>query len=204
MLGLAPDEALATDDLSWVHPDDQAGVSAAIGEALSRRDEPVRVEFRAHGGEAHWLRLTTIGTAEGAAPVSRLVCSVSDMHQRRVLEAQLREAALYDPVTGLANRRLFMDRLDTVLQQVRRHPSRRCAVLFLDLDGFKLVNDSLGHLHGDMLLRVVAERLSGEIRSTDTAARFGGDEFAVLLVDPEPDDLAVDRPADPEPDRRSR
>ena len=185
LLGLGPDDSLLVDDLSWVHPEDQMAVSAVIAEALSRADEPAEGEFRVlRGGEARWLQLTMLGTTEGAGVVRRLVCSVSDIHQRKALEAQLREAALYDPVTGLPNRRLFLDRLEAVLSQIRRRPARRCAVIFLDLDGFKLVNDSLGHLHGDMLLRVVAERLTGEIRSTDTAARFGGDEFAVLLVEP--------------------
>ncbi len=191
MLGLGPDDPLPVDDLSWAHPEDQAGVSAVIAEALSRADEPAEGEFRVlRDGEARWLRLTMHGHERGRGSVRRLVCSVSDIHQRKALEVQLREAALYDPVTGLPNRRLFLDRLEAVLSQIGRRPSRRCAVIFLDLDGFKLVNDSLGHLHGDLLLRVVAERLSSEIRSADTASRFGGDEFAVLLVDPG-DDLAL-------------
>ena len=165
LLGLGPDDSLLVDDLSWAHPEDQMAVSAVIAEALSRADEPAEGEFRVlRGGEARWLQLTMLGTTEGAGVVRRLVCSVSDIHQRKALEAQLREAALYDPVTGLPNRRLFLDRLEAVLSQIRRRPARRCAVIFLDLDGFKLVNDSLGHLHGDMLLRVVAERLTGEIR----------------------------------------
>ncbi|MDO8122623.1 EAL domain-containing protein [Isoptericola sp. b490] len=192
LLGLGASALPALDELGWAHPDDQAIVSTALGQALSRRDEPVRIEFRAdRGGDHRWLQLTAVGTAEGTAPVSRLVCSVADVHQRRLLEEQLREAAMFDHVTGLPNRRLFLDRLTSVLNQIRRRPSRSCAVLFLDLDGFKLVNDSLGHLHGDELLGVVARRLTAEIRSTDTAARFGGDEFAVLLVDPDEGDLAM-------------
>jgi len=192
LLALEPGEGPAMDDLSWVHGDDQAVVSAALGQALSRRDEPVRIEFRAQRhGDPRWVQMTAVGTAEGTAPVSRLVCSVSDVHHRRALEEQLREAALYDHVTGLPNRRLFLDRLTSVLRQIQRRPSRSCAVVFLDLDGFKLVNDSLGHLHGDELLRVVAHRLSDTIRSADTAARFGGDEFALLLVDPDANDLAA-------------
>lgn len=192
LLGLEPDDAPSVDDLSWVHVDDRAAVATAIGKALARRDQPVQIEFRAGLREVHWLQLTVMGTARDGATVGRLVCSVGDIHQRKTLEGQLREAALFDPVTGLANRRLFLDRLDSMLAQVRRRPTRRsCAVVFMDLDGFKLVNDSLGHLHGDMLLRTVADRIRDEIRSTDTGARFGGDEFAVLLVDPSPDEVAV-------------
>ncbi|HMO11109.1 MAG TPA: EAL domain-containing protein, partial [Actinotalea sp.] len=192
LLGLGEGHVPAVDDLTWVHPDDQVAVAGAISEAMSLADEPVQLEFRAwRDGDPRWLQLTAMGTREGHGPVRRLVCSVSDVHHRKALEGQLREAALYDPVTGLANRRLFLDRLETVLAQLARHPERSVAVLFLDLDGFKLVNDSLGHLHGDVLLRVVAERLVAEIRGTDTAARFGGDEFAVLLVDSGDDPAAV-------------
>src|SRR5690606_30744745 len=107
------------------------------------------------------------------------------------LEEQLRQAALFDPVTGLPNRRLFLDRLSVALEQPRRRAGARFAVLFLDLDGFKLINDSLGHLAGDELLKVIGARLRAQLRSVDTAARFGGDEFAVLLTDPVPDELLV-------------
>lgn len=192
LLALGPDDAPSVDELRWVHADDRAAVATAIGKALARRDQPVQIEFRAGLRETHWLKLTVMGTARDGEAVGRMVCSVGDIHQRKTLEGQLREAALYDPVTGLANRRLFLDRLESMLAQVRRRPSRRsCAVVFMDLDGFKLVNDSLGHLHGDMLLRTVADRIRDEIRSTDTGARFGGDEFAVLLVDPTPDEVAI-------------
>jgi diguanylate cyclase (GGDEF)-like protein len=121
----------------------------------------------------------------------RTVGSLSDVDRRKVLEDQLREAALFDPVTGLANRRLFLDRLAVAMEQPTRRPGARFAVLFLDLDGFKLINDSLGHLVGDDLLRAVGTRLREQVRTVDTAARFGGDEFALLMTDPVPDDLLV-------------
>ena len=105
---------------------------------------------------------------------------VRDITERRQAEAQLRQQALHDPLTGLANRVLFRDRLNIALaRQQRQHT--RVAVLFLDLDRFKVVNDSLGHPTGDRLLQQVAGRLSDAIRPTDTGARFGGDEFAVLV-----------------------
>ncbi|NLT56793.1 MAG: EAL domain-containing protein [Actinomycetales bacterium] len=101
----------------------------------------------------------------------------------REQEERLHRAALYDNLTGLPNRSLFQDRLEHAIRRAERHPDQQFAVLLLDLDGFKLVNDSLGHLAGDRLLQLVADRISGDLRRLDTAARFGGDEFAVLLED---------------------
>ncbi|HVQ95235.1 MAG TPA: EAL domain-containing protein, partial [Mycobacteriales bacterium] len=105
-----------------------------------------------------------------------------DVTERLRLENQLRERAFHDPLTQLANRALFVDRLEHALGGPLRG-AHHVAVLFVDLDDFKLVNDSLGHQAGDQLLVLVARRLSASLRLGDTAARFGGDEFAVLLED---------------------
>jgi diguanylate cyclase (GGDEF)-like protein len=99
----------------------------------------------------------------------------------REQEERLRVAALYDHLTGLPNRALFLDRLRYAIARTKRRPDRHFGVLFLDLDGFKVVNDSLGHSAGDRLLIQVAERIKGDLRESDTAARFGGDEFLLLL-----------------------
>jgi diguanylate cyclase (GGDEF)-like protein len=106
----------------------------------------------------------------------------------REQEELLRRAALYDHLTGLPNRSLFLDRLDQAARRVQRQPDHRIAVLFLDLDGFKAVNDTLGHEAGDQLLTQAGQRISAELRRADTAARFGGDEFLVLI-----DGLTEDR-----------
>lgn len=104
------------------------------------------------------------------------------LENARLVE-QLRHRAFHDPLTGLPNRALFRDRLAHALERIARDPKARCAVLFLDLDDFKRVNDRLGHDRGDDVLRMVAERLEAGIRRGDTAARLGGDEFTILLED---------------------
>ncbi len=106
-----------------------------------------------------------------------------DDSERRRTEAELHRSALHDPLTGLPNRALFTSRLEQSLRHARRRRSYRFAVLFLDLDRFKVVNDSLGHLVGDRLLVEVASRLAACVREVDTVARLGGDEFAILLDD---------------------
>ncbi|WP_258724448.1 EAL domain-containing protein [Cellulomonas sp. NS3] len=210
LLGVADDASVTLE--TWValaHPLDTDRVAAELAHAVAEPGVPVEVEYRVAGadGTTRWVLTRCLAVASDGV-VQRVVGSVSDIQTRRDLEEQLRQEALYDNVTGLPNRRLFVDRLDAAL----RHQDRRdredtagFAVLFFDLDGFKLVNDSLGHLAGDELLRVVADRLRVALRPLDTAARFGGDEFAVLLVDPVPEDVLVvarrlqDRLAEPVP-----
>lgn len=107
--------------------------------------------------------------------------TVEDITVRKLAKEQLHERAFYDILTGLPNRALFMDRLSHAVERAKRHPDYRFAVLFLDLDRFKSVNDSLGHLAGDQLLIAIARRLEACLRTEDTVARLGGDEFTILL-----------------------
>ena len=115
---------------------------------------------------------------------TRIVGSVTDVTDRREAERRLQHDALHDNLTGLPNRVLFLDRLDQSIRRAQRHHPECCAaVLFLDLDRFKIINDSMGHACGDQLLMAVARRLEAALRPNDTVARLGGDEFTLLLDD---------------------
>ena len=192
--GLPQDAAVGTEQWqAHILPEDVDGVVATFTAALEHPGRPVQVEYRVRGvdGRARWVLSRGIAVPGPDGRPVRMVGSLADVDTRRELEEQLRQGALYDDVTGLPNRRLFLDRLEAAILQTSRRPDTGYAVIFLDLDGFKLVNDSLGHLLGDELLRTVAERLLTDLRSVDTAARFGGDEFALLLSDPVPEEVLV-------------
>lgn len=115
--------------------------------------------------------------------VQALANVLGDVLERELTNDDIRHRALHDPLTGLPNRTLFLDRLQQATERSRRHPDSLTAILALDLDRFKLVNDSLGHKVGDELLAAAAPRLKQAVRSSDTVARFGGDEFGILLED---------------------
>ncbi|HET6794259.1 MAG TPA: EAL domain-containing protein [Acidimicrobiales bacterium] len=142
-----------------------------------------------------YRRGASVPVAFTASPVMRgdrvagAVIAMRDMTERRALEAQLTYQAFHDPITDTANRALFLDRLQHALD--RREARHGCAVLFIDLDHFKVVNDSLGHRAGDLLLRQVAQRVNACLRPEDTLARFGGDEFTVLLEEVNSESEAV-------------
>ncbi|UTW45160.1 EAL domain-containing protein [bacterium SCSIO 12696] len=125
-----------------------------------------------------WQTNTFLKNLQG--DVEYYVILASDISDRKAAEQKIRFQANYDPVTQLPNRHLFLSRLNDAIQLSKRN-DKHCAVLFLDLDMFKTVNDSLGHQAGDQLLRLVAKRLTKQLRETDTVARLGGDEFTVIV-----------------------
>jgi diguanylate cyclase (GGDEF)-like protein/PAS domain S-box-containing protein len=113
-----------------------------------------------------------------------ILLAIEDITERKKHEEKIQQMAFHDSLTGLPNRKLFSDRLGIVLAQAKRN-KKKVGIVMLDLDNFKDVNDTLGHTVGDILLKAVAERLSGTLRKSDTVARFGGDEFVLIFPDME-------------------
>ncbi|MFA7430487.1 MAG: diguanylate cyclase [Rhodospirillaceae bacterium] len=134
----------------------------------------------APGGERFFAVIRLHAVLRDDASVARYVVVFNDITDRKVNEEKLARQATHDHLTGLPNRFLFLDRAESALRAAQRY-GERCAVLYVDLDGFKPVNDTFGHAAGDRVLQGVARRLNDDVRSSDTVARLGGDEFAILL-----------------------
>ena len=183
IFGVEPDALIGRHLLDDVHNDDRPQAERSMFRLLSGATtrESLVLRLRALDGSWRWIEM--VGTNLLAEPSVRgLVLNSRDVTDRKQLEDQLVELALRDPLTGLGNRRLFSDRVAHALDRKRRQHAS-VAVLLLDLDHFKFVNDTLGHAKGDALLVAVAGRLQLVVRAGDTVARLGGDEFAVLLED---------------------
>jgi diguanylate cyclase (GGDEF)-like protein/PAS domain S-box-containing protein len=185
LLGLHDDGATADEWLSRVHPDDKPHLEQLLDAQIAGRTRTMQFEHRIRAGDGtyRWMSARGLAVPDENGKVVRLVGSMTDIDDRKQLQDQLRRDALYDGLTGLPNRSLFLDRLNRAIELANRRPDYVFAVLFLDLDSFKLINDSLGHQAGDQVLIQIAERLATDLRTNDTAARFGGDEFAVLVND---------------------
>ena len=196
ILGFEPGSLEGTRLTSLIHPNDKEQALAAYSGLAFRSGTAITAEWRIRTADGAWRHTEVVANnLLGEPTVEGIVLTLRDVTERKALEDALKHQAFHDALTGLANRALFRDRLEHALARAARSLTS-LAVLFLDLDDFKLVNDSLGHGAGDELLVAVAARLMGSLRTGDTAARFGGDEFAVLLEetnDPEDAYLAAER-----------
>jgi PAS domain S-box-containing protein len=201
ILGYSQDELSATSPVEQIHPDDRTRVFEAAQKArLTGRGE--RLEYRIRHKDGSWRVLESTASAiqEANGDNSGLVIVNRDITERKRAEDLLAHNAFHDSLTNLPNRALFLDRLERAMGVSRRHTDFKFAVLFIDIDEFKVVNDSLGHAAGDALLIQIAQRLTASVRETDTisssqwgtsvaqlivrgstVARPGGDEFAVLV-----------------------
>ncbi len=181
MIGRTRGEILGRDSTSFTHPEDQGASDETNGRTLSGEGGQTRFVMRYVHTDGHviFVEVSRSQARDAAGRTLYYVVSERDITEERTLSAQLSHQALHDPLTGLANRALFEDRLSHAHARVLRHGGLG-AVFLLDLDGFKGVNDTHGHLVGDQLLAEVARRLEQVTRSSDTLCRFGGDEFLYL------------------------
>jgi diguanylate cyclase (GGDEF)-like protein/PAS domain S-box-containing protein len=186
MLGYRPGELPATTGL-WLelaHPDDRQRVTAFLEDVIKGRHESYSFEFRLRHRDGHYFPVLSRGfvlrDADGRA--LRLSGTNTDLTERKLAERRIYELAYFDHLTGLPNRRLLLEELGNALARSQRSGSLG-AVIFLDLDNFKLLNDTMGHDLGDLLLRQVADRLRHTVRHCDQLARLGGDEFVLVLED---------------------
>jgi diguanylate cyclase (GGDEF)-like protein/PAS domain S-box-containing protein len=178
-----PDVDMERSFLAAVHPTDEARIRSYLQDVSKNAGVAGPIEFRLIRGGDQWINVEAIASnLIDDENVRGIVLNMRDISERKLLESQLTHQAFHDTLTGLANRALFHDRVEHALARNARTLNQP-AVLFLDIDDFKTVNDSLGHVEGDQMLATIAERLRRYVRAGDTAARIGGDEFAVLLED---------------------
>ena len=187
MLGLDGDEISDLPDewLGRIHPEDRDRVDALIDAYLDGTTSNFEIEYRMRHFSDNYLWVLakglTIRSPSGKA--TRFAGSQTDITERKSHEEQMIHDALHDSLTSIPNRTLLLDRIRQSLVRRKRYPKTSFAVIFIDLDRFRLVNESLGHIHGDELLKLISARLKGSIPIGDTVARLGGDEFSVLIQD---------------------
>ena len=184
MLGYTREELLGKKASSFHHPDDPEGEAAYIQQLMSGEVDSVAAERRyiRRDGGVIWVNRTISLVRDHMGQPLHFLRVIEDITERKRLEAELRELAVTDVLTGLPNRRAFMARLEEEHARIRRFDAQQAAVLMLDLDYFKRINDSYGHPTGDAVLRQVAVLIRDEIRKVDLCGRIGGEEFAILVA----------------------
>lgn len=199
VLGYSPEDLQATSSIDQVHPDDRPRVLQAAEKArLTGQGERVEYRIRHKNGSWRTLESTACAIRDAKGETGKLVIVNRDITERKRAEEMLLHNALHDGLTNLPNRALFLDRLQQALTLSKKHPNYNFAVLLIDVDEFKVINDSLGHTAGDELLVQIGQRLKDSVRRADTVsrgegsglstdedtlARLGGDEFTILLDD---------------------
>ncbi|WP_430464472.1 diguanylate cyclase [Tabrizicola sp.] len=182
IIGHDASDLIGTEFSALVHPEDKSACLAEFDQIVSKKSEIVHLQYRVKTSGGQWVWHETnagpILDAEGA--ISGVLGIGRDVSDRKLQEAELQRRAYYDPLTALPNRALIVDRADQSIRLAKRD-ERKSALLFLDLDGFKSINDEHGHAVGDAVLKEVAQRLQLTIRGSDSVGRLGGDEFLVVL-----------------------
>jgi diguanylate cyclase (GGDEF)-like protein/PAS domain S-box-containing protein len=180
--GLTPQQAAASGWVQGLHADDREKVTTKWYCAV-KKHLPFQLEYRFQhvDGTVIWVFGQAVAESEKAGEITGYVGTITDISDRKHAEEQLVYNALHDALTGLPNRNLLLQRLELAINRAQRLKNYHFAVLFLDMDRFKIINDSLGHLAGDQLLTIIGQTLKSKIRAMDLAARLGGDEFVILL-----------------------
>ena len=176
---------------TFVHDDDDDQVASRLSHcALMGNAAPLELRIQHPQGQEVWVSIHT-GTFADASAVPRLILQVQDITARHHAEARLHHIAYHDNLTGLANRVRFRDSLATAIERCQRDPAHGFAVMYLDFDRFKLINDTLGHSAGDQFLVAAAQRIVRQVRPGDIVGRLGGDEFAILIEQPGGEEMAL-------------
>lgn len=183
ILGYTEEEFLNADFQSMISPDDLGNTLIKINELLSGKIPTCQMEQRYINkkGETVWAWWSVSRASDAKSEQPNLIFQIQDITDKKLVEEKLQYDATHDGLTGLPNRKFFMSRLEAALEKSKNDEHLKVSILFIDLDRFKIINDSLGHLIGDELLICIADRLRDCVRPSDTVARLGGDEFTVLV-----------------------
>jgi diguanylate cyclase (GGDEF)-like protein/PAS domain S-box-containing protein len=183
VLAVHGDGLVGTNMMNLVHPDDFAKTMSTGPRSVAHRQNSI-VEFRLRHADGRWLYFEcVVRNLIQHKNIGGIVYNARDVTERKHSQEELLFNATHDVLTGLPNRALFLGRLQSVVDRMKRHPHQAAAVLFIDIDDFKLVNDCYGHATGDVLIKEVSDRLRACMRSDGAIARMGGDEFTVLVED---------------------